>query len=347
MLVFLARLSRLVRPLLTGWALPLTIALFVFLSSWLAMWLVEPADNPITMPQNYPWYFVVTAATVGYGDMYPASAAGHVVGAYVIIGGIVALTMLFTHLVETISAAKGQRMRGLADIEIQGHIVLIGYAEGRTERLISELIAEPHVQLVLCAWDNVHEHPMPDCDRVYFVRGDLTDDAVLARAGVARAATVLVDGRDDNESLALAVAVAHASRPSGQRGAAENRAHLIVALRDMNRASQFHYVSTRIQCVQWHVPNLLVEEAHDPGISQVYTELMTSGGSGNTYSLRLSRDYKGFGDVQTDLGRRFSATALGVRRGGDLVVSPPWDEPVAAGTTVYYVAKDRLDPRQL
>lgn len=341
--VFLARLGHLLRPLLTGWAQPISIAVFVFVSSWLAMWLVEPADNPITQPQNYPWYFVVTAATVGYGDMFPTSTGGHIVGAYVIIGGIVALTMVFTHLAEKISTTKGNRMRGLADVELQGHIVLLGYTEGRTERLVGELVAEPDVDLVLCAWDTVHEHPIPDERRVQFVRGDLTEYNVLMRAGVADARTVLIDGRDDNESLAIAVAVAHASRPGGQRGAAENKTHLIVALRDMNRAAQFQYVSSRIQCVQWHVPNMLVEEAHDPGITQVYTELMTSGGSGNTYSLRLPRAFPRFGDVQAELGTRFSAIALAVRNDGDLVVSPPWDSPVPAGTVVYYVARERLE----
>jgi hypothetical protein len=60
------------------------------------MWLVEPPDNQITDPANYWWYFVVTSATVGYGDFFPVSVAGHVVGVYVIVGGIVTLALLFT-----------------------------------------------------------------------------------------------------------------------------------------------------------------------------------------------------------------------------------------------------------
>lgn len=340
--IIVARLLTLLRPLLTGWKRPLAVAIFVFLTSWLAMWAVE-SGNEITAPQNYPWYFVVTAATVGYGDFFPTSAAGHVVGAYVIIGGIVALTMLFTHLADKLSVAKGHRMRGLAELDVHEHIVLLGYTQGRTERIVNELIVEPHVQVVLCATNEVHEHPMPDADRVTFVRGDLTDVATLSRACAQRAATVLIDGHDDNESLAIAVAVAHASRPGGVRGAADNRTHLIVALREMTRAVHFQYVSSRVHCVQWHLPNMLVEEAHDPGISEVYSELMTSGGSGNTYSLELPRDYSEFGEVQNDLGRRFSATAVAVRRDGNLTVCPPWNEPVKAGTKVYYLAANRLD----
>lgn len=44
------------------------------------MSLGEPPDNAITRPQNYWWYFVVTAATVGYGDFFPTTVLGHAVG---------------------------------------------------------------------------------------------------------------------------------------------------------------------------------------------------------------------------------------------------------------------------
>ncbi|MCX5046501.1 ion channel [Aldersonia sp. NBC_00410] len=346
MLLLLTRFAAGMRRVFAEWSVPLYIAAFVFLTSWLAMWVAEP-HSEIVAPANFPWYFIVTATTVGYGDFFPETVAGHVVGAYVIVGGIVALTMLFTHLVDKISTARGRRMRGLAALEIDDHIVLLGYSAGRTERLVGELTQEPTARVVLCAWDTVAEHPMPDADRVQFVRGDLTDESVLVRACVDRAAIILIDGRDDNETLAVAVAVAHASR-SGDAGPTANRVHLIAALRDMSRASQFRYVSSRIQCVQWHVPNLLVEEAHDPGITQVYAELMTAGGTGaSTYSLRLSRDHTDFGAVQVELGRRFAAVAVAVRRDGVMVVNPPWDGTATAGTTVYYVAASRLAPAAL
>jgi voltage-gated potassium channel len=84
---------------------PLT--LLVFPTSWLVMWLVEPPGSPIVEPANYWWYFVVTSATVGYGDFFPVSAAGHVVGAYVILGGIVTLTLLFSQLADYIQSVRG------------------------------------------------------------------------------------------------------------------------------------------------------------------------------------------------------------------------------------------------
>ena len=333
------RLSRYVRSRLTGWRLPLAIVVFVFLTSWLAMSLAESASNEITRPANYWWYFVVTAATVGYGDFFPESAAGHVVGAYVIVGGIVTLTVLFTQLADHIQSIRGRRMKGVAALDLEDHVVVLGYTPGRSERIVSELTAENRLRIALCAWDDVAENPMPEQPAVQFVRGDLTNADVMTRACVERARTAVIDGRDDNETLAIAVAVDHA-KPD---------IHMIAALRDLNRREHLSYVNPRVQCVQWHMPFLLTEEAIDPGITQVYNNLMSSGGHGNTYSVRLPQGFPHptFGDCQTHFGRTFGATLLAIRTRDGLVVSPPWDQPIEEGTTLYYVAGQRIDASRL
>lgn len=333
--IFVDRLTRVLRTKLVGWRLPLVIALFVFVTSWSAMALFEPESNAITSPTNYWWYFVVTAATVGYGDFYPETGGGHAVGAYVIVGGIVTLTLLFTQLAGYISSIKGRRMRGMAALDLTGHVVILGYTPGRTERIVTELTAEDRLMVALCAWNQVAEHPMPDEKAVQFVRGDLTDDDVMDRACVARARTVIIDGRDDNETLAIAVAVDHANPD----------VHLVAALRDLGRREHMSYVNPRVQCVQWHMPYLLSEEAVDPGITQVYNDLMSSGGHGNTYSVKLPPEFphSTFGECQMHFGRTFGATLLAVRHGDSLVVSPPWDRPVEEGTVLYYVGSERIE----
>ena len=109
------------------------------------------------------------------------------------------------------------------------------------------------------------------------------------------------------------------------------------------------YVNPNVQCVQWHMPKLLTEEALDPGITQVYTELMSSAGSGNTYSARLPGSLPGrtFGQCQTQFGQRFGATVIAVRQEGALLVSPAWETPIEAGAVLYYVAEQRIDEARL
>jgi voltage-gated potassium channel len=149
----------------------------------------------------------------------------------------------------------------------------------------------------------------------------------------------VLDGRDDNETLAMAVAVDHANPDI----------HLVAAVRDLGRRENLRYVNEGVQVVQWHMPFLLTEEATDPGITQIYNDLMSSGGHGNTYSMRVPAGFphRTFGDCQTYFGRTFGATLLAVRGDAGLVVSPAWDTPVPAGTTLYYVAGRRIDVDQL
>ena len=329
------RLSRFLRLRLRGWRLPLAVALSVFLSSWLGMALLETSDSDIADPGTYWWYFLVTSATVGYGDVFPETTGGRIIGSYVIVGGIVTLTLLFTQLAGALQSIRGRRLRGVVPLDLSDHVVLLGYWPGRTERIVSELTADGRFQVALCAWDDVPENPMPDQLEVHFVRGDLTREDVMTRACVQKARTAVIDGRDDNETLAIAVAVDHANPDI----------HLVAAVRDLGRRESLRYVNPGVQAVQWHMPYLLSEEANDPGITQIYNDLMSSGGHGNTYSTRVPAGFghSTFGECQTWFGRTHGATVLAVRDGDGLVVSPGWDRPVPAGATLYYVAAERLD----
>jgi voltage-gated potassium channel len=335
----IVRLMQYLRVRLRGWRLPLVVALFVFLTSWGVMALVEPADSAIASPGTFWWYFVVTSATVGYGDVFPVSTIGRMVGVYVIVGGIVTLTLLFTQLASALQSVRGRRTRGVIALDLSGHVVLLGYHPGRTDRIVAELTADKRFQVVLCAWDDVGEDPLPDYPDVHFVRGDLTNEDVMTRACVHRARTAVIDARDDNEALAIAVAVDHANP----------QIHLVAALRDLGRRETLRYINDGVQTVQWHMPFLLTEEASDPGLTQIYTDLMSSGGQGNTYSVRVPAGFPHatFGDCQTWFGRTFGATVLALRAGDGLEVSPRWDRLVPEGSTLYYVAGERIAPDRL
>lgn len=330
-------LLRVVRTLLTrrNFAVPLIVVAFVFSTSWPLMWWAEPAGSALVRPAVYWWWFLVTCATVGYGDYTPSTLGGHLVGAYVVVGGIVTLTTVFAQLALLLEHLKGRHMSGTATMEYSGHVVVLGYTPGRTERIVEELLADGGLRIVLCAPEDIPVHPMPH-QPVDFVRGDPTDGEVLRRAGVHRAHSVLVDADNDTQSLTIALTVQHVA-PGVLK---------VVALRDLKHATHLRYVDPQARCVQWHNPRMLTEELQSPGISDVYRELMTHGGS-NTYSLTLpeSVDPAPFGDWQLALGRRYDATILAVRTPYELLVGPGWSAPVPGGAVLYYVSAQRLTPQ--
>lgn len=328
----LARLAR-----LSAWLAPFAVIVFVFVTSWPLMVLAEPSGSALVQPANYWWYFVVTAATVGYGDFYPETGFGHAVGVYVIVGGIATLTTVFTKLASVLEQARGRRLQGRVTVTASGHVVLLGYLSGRTERIVHQLHTDG-CRVVLCAWDDVGTHPMPEQD-IDFVRGDLTEEETLRRAGVPAADAVLVDARDDNEALAIAVTVHHVNPD----------VHLVVPLRDLDRSVLMRRINENIRCVQWHTPRMITEELTTPGIAEVYADLMTAAGGANTYSARLPDS---LGPVlvdhcQTALGRRHGAIVLAARTEGRLLVNPPWETELAAGAVLYYVSPHRLTEDQI
>jgi voltage-gated potassium channel len=331
-LVLLVRLMRAGR--VRAWGLPAVVIGVVFVTSWPLMALTEGRDAPVVEPANYWWWFLITSSTVGYGDYYPTTSAGHVVGAYVVIGGIATLTTLFTRIAGFLDAARGRRMRGAVTVSSSGHTLILGYTAGRTEQIVEEVLAEGGRSVVLATGEDVAEHPMPE-RAVEFVRGDLLSESVLRRAGVHRSASVLIDAKDDNEAMAIALSVSHAAP----------NAHTVVALRDMNRSTQVAYINAAAHTVPWHSPRVIAEELQSPGIARVYAELMTHGGE-NTYAMSLPdlMADTSFGDVQTALGHEFQATALAADTGTELLVSPSWDTVLRSGTVIYYVCRQQVPP---
>lgn len=326
-----------------AWRTPALVLLVVFLTSWAAMAVVE-TETGIADPRQYWWYFLVTVSTVGYGDLFPETTAGRLVAAYVVLGGVVTLTTLFTHLADRISRAKGRRMKGLVSHDLTGHVVLLGYTPGRTDRLARDLAddarsAGHRLDVVVCAWEDQAElDPIPDESDLHFVRGDLTDLEVLHRAAVARASAILVDARDDNEAVTLTVAAEEAA--SG--------VHTVVTLRDLARRRTVRRIDSTVHCVQWHALSMVFEELQDPGIADVYDELMTPGGA-STWSSPVPAGVSAtYGAWQQALGEAHGATLLAVRAAeGDVAVSASWDTAVPVGALLYYVGERRLTPEEL
>jgi voltage-gated potassium channel len=344
MLIFARLWRRLVAHAM--WQTPLLVLVFVFTTSWALMALVETSTD-IADPRQYWWYFLITVSTVGYGDVYPETTAGRIVAGYVVLGGIVTLTTLFTHVADRISRAKGRRMQGLTSLTLTGHVVLVGYTPGRTDRLARDLVSDAEgaghpLDVVICAWeDQAATDPLREDARTHFVRGDLTDLDVLRRAAPDRAAAILVDARDDNEAVSLTVAAEEVS--SG--------VHTVVTLRDLSRRRTVRRIDRTVHCVQWHATRMVFEELQDPGIAGVYDELMSPGGVSTWSTVVPDGARASYGAWQRALGETHGATLLAVRAGGDrdgeVAVSPPWETDVPTGALLYYVGSRRLTSGEL
>ncbi len=185
------------------------IAILVFLGG-LGFLLTEGLESR-TLFQQFGqglWWALVTITTVGYGDVTPKTMAGRVVGAVLMVGGLLSLSLVTATVASIFIERKFRRERGLESIKATNHILILGWHyDGETllDQLLRRLPFNSSVVLV-----NQLSTEKMDSIRVkypehepLFVWGDYSREEVLHRANVRAAAkAIILAGRQEGETAA-------------------------------------------------------------------------------------------------------------------------------------------------
>ena len=170
-------------------------------------------------------------------------------------------------------------MREQADYSyVNDHIVILGWLELRTQRLVEEVLADSHLlghEIVLCTTKEV-EHPMTELLR--FVHDTARSDTALhRRAGMVGAAVILALGYDDNDTLAAALAAVLLTQTAHRVAHFQPR-----SLGDLLRA---HCPRTEVRVSLSIV--VMASAALYLGSSNVHRERFSLLSGGNQYRLRV------------------------------------------------------------
>jgi voltage-gated potassium channel len=309
--------------------------------SWLAF--LAAGEDKAADLDTFWYYYVVTATTIGYGDVAPTSLAGRAVAVlWIIPGGIALFTAVITKLVQSVAKIWNSRMRGEGDYsDMEGHTVIVGWSRERTPRLVNLLNADRrygHAGIVLVA-SGVEHNPLPDVVR--FVRVDqLPSDEGLGRSGAARAASVIVLGGSDHESLAVALSVGALDPPPR-----------IVAHFDSQRVADLLTAHCETaECAVSMSLEILARSAQDPGSSEVHRQIVSPVDSPTQYRLVVPDGVAGvdYGRAFAFFKSRYDATVLALQRPGRTVeVNASSATPLAPGDSLFFLAAHRLLPHEI
>ncbi len=152
------------------------------------------------------WWAVVTITTVGYGDVVPKTPGGRVVGAVLMIGGVLSLSLITATVASIFIERKFRRERGLETIKVTHHILILGWHfDGETllDQLLRRLPPASRVVLV----NQLTPEKMESLRVKYpqneplFVWGDYSREEVLQRANIRQAfKAIILAGRQEGET---------------------------------------------------------------------------------------------------------------------------------------------------
>jgi voltage-gated potassium channel len=173
----------------------LVIALFLISTFGAAAHMVEPKTFPTIF--DGVWWAIITASTVGYGDLYPSSTEGRMIGILLILAGAGFLSTYFITLATTAVTTQNAFLEGKATYNGKDHIIIIGWNE-RSREIIDQLISLDRQCFVILIDDTLKENPYKN-HHVHFIKGKAYNDKVLKQANIHHASKGIITA-DQNQN---------------------------------------------------------------------------------------------------------------------------------------------------
>jgi voltage-gated potassium channel len=263
---------------------------------------------------------VITLSTVGFKEVRPLGPGGEAFTIALIVAGVGAVGYLFKSLGqsflsgEVAARMRRRRMQDRVDA-LSGHFVICGF--GRVGRQVAQDLMAKGKACVA-----VDPQPMAlagIASSVPYVIGDAADDEILKRAGIARAAGLVVSTGEDPTNLFVTLS-AHALNPALVIVARANDDTTEPKLRraGANHVISPYAISGRRIATQLLYPTLtdFLDVVLHSGKLELWLE---------ECRVTAQSELEGRTVAEADVRRRIGANVLAVRRHGDggILTNPP------------------------
>ncbi len=227
---------------------------------------------------------------------------------------------------------------GLKTLDLNEHIVVVGWNEQRTLPMLKLLRTEAQQNLgrdiCLCVADEM-ENPLPGS--IEFVRTpSLNDSEGLARADIEDASTIIIDCAQDDQTLSAALNLYNLNP----------EAHMIAYFRDESLSNLLKQHCPTIECTPSVSTEMIVKSAMDPGSSMLHHELLNASTGMTQYSVVMPENLPEITvrDLYVPLKENYGATLIAVDLDSDgkPEVNPSLEQRIKSGCKLYYIAENRL-----
>ena len=265
------------------------------------------------------WYAIVSMLTVGYGDMVPNSGLGKFIAAITFVGGFILFSITTAIITSIITTRRLQETRGLERVKISNHIIICGSNllldsiiegirrlnkdEEKDIVLVNELSEEKANEIIV-------NHSPP---QIKYVKGDFVNEAVLKRAGVSNASSVVVladehglDRSNPDERTILATLSIRSLAPDAT-----------ICAQIINETNETHLRragADEIVASTEYTGFIIASAVVTPGVPQMLGDMLSYDKSQRLMRIKIPKSFigKSFKEFSSHLKKYFNAILIGV-----------------------------------
>ncbi|MEI5908380.1 ion channel [Bacillus spongiae] len=279
--------------------LALLLSIIVVIIGTLAIHWLEPNTFPTIFESL--WWTMTTLTTVGYGDYFPTSTAGRLLGMFLFIFGIGILGLLIGKIVDVLYTFRRLKREGKVLYTEKNHYVYIGWSK-KTEQTIFEIFAhEPKAEIVLI--DTLRESPVTH-EQVHYINGEPSEEQTLLKANITHSKRVAIFADDsitqpllaDGKTLLIASAVESLASKH------DVNIHTIVEINEEKHINAFNHIKVDDFIMSNDGISLLMAKATlHPGTTLIFRQLLSKKFGNNIHELEPSSSWKTYKDAATSL----------------------------------------------
>ena len=296
------------------------------------------------------WWAMVTMTTVGYGDYYAQTSVGRFLVSYpAMLVGIGLVGYLAGTVAETVIHRLSKRRKGLVAVNMRDHFVICNCpTTGKVLQLVDELRhhsehAERKVVLVSERFEELPDELAQQ--NIRYVRGNATQEEVLARACALESAGVFVFAVDPSDPSSDAAALAIGLTLSTLCREQEVEVRVIVQLvskkneRMMRRAGVDGIVFD-----EGVTDSLMAQEFVNPGVHAVIQEVISNKRGSQFYIHDTSLEGRRIKDLQLAvIEHQTNMQLIGIINGEKIELNPDKNRIIQAGDRLIVLADEPKD----
>jgi len=146
------------------------------------------------------WYSIVTITTVGYGDKYPMTVGGRIVGLLLMGMGVIVMAAVTGQIASFLVDQQMRRREGLLKLKsLQNHFIICGWRR-ELDRVIEGILSvnpEYNVSDIVLINNVGHEAMLPvlnnpSFEGINYINGDFIEEETLRRANIHKASRIMI-----------------------------------------------------------------------------------------------------------------------------------------------------------